>query len=278
MEIHGQSKELITLALEEDIGVGDVTTNAIISENQTSKAQLIAKEPLVLAGMYYVIETFRQVDHEVVVKAEARDGQFCETGTVLATIEGPTHSVLLGERTALNILQNLSGIATISKQYADRLEGLKTKVLDSRKTSPGMRLMQKYAARIGGVSNHRMGLFSAVLIKDNHIAAAGSITKAVELCRAANPVMSIEVETETLDDVKEALACEADIIMLDNMTIEQMREAVDIVAGRAKTEASGNVTLENLREIAQTGVDYVSVGAITHSAPASDISLNFLEI
>jgi len=276
--LSSQVDALIRLALDEDLGTGDVTSVATIGVDSHCEARVLAKAELVLAGMPYFSRVFELLDPSVSVTQLVEEGTRVKPGTVVATVGGPTRSVLSGERTALNILQRLCGTATTSRRYADALDGFHTKVTDTRKTTPGMRLMQKYAARIGGAANHRFGLDSGVLIKDNHIAACGSLTKAVERARRLAPhLLKIEVETTNLEEVDEAIAADADVIMLDNMSNEDMTEAVRRVKASGRriiTEASGGITIERLPAVGATGVDFVSVGALTHSALASDISLD----
>jgi nicotinate-nucleotide pyrophosphorylase (carboxylating) len=229
---------------------------------------------LVLAGLDVAREVFRQIDAAIEFTPFAKDGDAVHGGTEIVKVSGNTRALLAGERVALNLLQHLSGIATLTSKYVDKVKGLKAKVLDTRKTLPGLRQLEKYAVRVGGGGNHRFGLFDGVLIKDNHITASGGIIKAVERVRKkAHHLLRIEVETKTLDEVVEALAAGTDVIMLDNMPVDLMREAVKLVAGRALVEASGNVTLETVRLIAETGVDFISSGSLTHSAPAADISM-----
>jgi nicotinate-nucleotide pyrophosphorylase (carboxylating) len=276
MEMPLQTRRLIRQALTEDIGDGDVTTGATIPPDSESRAELVAKASFVVAGLPFAAEVFRALDRGVSFEPLVEEGRKVSKSAVLARLSGKTASLLRGERVALNILQRLSGIATLSAKFASRVEGLRCQVLDTRKTTPGMRFMEKYAVRAGGCSNHRMGLYDGILIKDNHIRAAGGIKKAVRLARrAARRGMKVEVEAAALDDVREALEAGADVIMLDNMTLEEMKRAVRMARGKAALEASGNVTLRNVRQIAETGVDYVSVGALTHSAPAADISMRF---
>lgn len=265
---------LIDRALAEDLGAGDATSEATIRPESRSAAVMQAKQELVLAGLDVAREVFLRVDPDIRFDAQAKDGDRIPAGTELATLSGNTRSLLAGERLALNLVQHLSGIATLTARYVERVKGLKAQVLDTRKTLPGLRQLEKYAVRTGGGRNHRFGLFDGVLIKDNHIAAAGGITGAVQSARrSAHHLLRIEVETKTLDEVREALAAGVDIIMLDNMTVDLMRSAVKLVAGRVPVEASGNVTLETIRAIAETGVDYISSGSLTHSAPAADISM-----
>jgi nicotinate-nucleotide pyrophosphorylase (carboxylating) len=266
--------ELIRKALAEDIGPGDVTSAATIPPDARSEAVVLAKQRLVLAGLDVVRQIFHVLDRSVQFNPLVRDGDVVNAGTEIATLSGNTRALLAGERVALNLLQHLSGIATLTAAYVEKVKGLRAEVLDTRKTLPGLRKLEKYAVRVGGGRNHRFGLFDGVLIKDNHITAAGGIAKAVAGARkTAHHLLKIEVETKTLDEVKEALSAQADIIMLDNMPIDVMREAVRLVNKRALVEASGNVTLETVRAIAETGVDFISSGSLTHSAPAADISM-----
>ena len=264
-------------ALQEDITSEDVTTNAIMPEARQGKADLICKEDGIICGLEVFKRTFELLDDTAVFEAYVKDGDEVKKGQLMGVIKGDIKALLSGERTALNYLQRMSGIATYTKMYAKELEGKKTKLLDTRKTTPNMRPFEKYAVKVGGGTNHRYNLSDGVLIKDNHIGAAGSITKAVALAKEYAPfVRKIEVEVETLEQLDEAIAAGADIIMLDNMDNDTMREAVRRVAGKAETECSGNVTAERLAEIAEIGVDYVSSGALTHSAPIMDISLKNL--
>jgi nicotinate-nucleotide pyrophosphorylase (carboxylating) len=265
---------IIENALLEDIHTGDITTMAVVPEKRSATARLIAKESMVLAGIEVAARVFALVDPEVLFTARLADGALVTAGDVVADITGDAASLLQAERVALNLLQRMCGIATLTARYKQAVAGTGAKVVDTRKTTPGLRQLEKYAVRIGGGSNHRSGLYDAVLIKENHIAAAGGISIAVERARAFVPhTMKIEVETETLDQVAEALAAGADIIMLDNMDLEMMRRAVALIGERSLTEASGGVSLETITEIAATGVDIISVGALTHSARAMDISM-----
>lgn len=267
----------ILSALQEDITGEDVTTNAIMPEPKAGRADLICKQDGVICGLEVFARTFFLLDEKSHFETTVKDGDFVKKGQVIGVIYGNIHALLTGERTALNYLQRMSGIATFTRSLADELEGTNTTLLDTRKTTPNMRLFEKYAVKIGGGTNHRYNLTDGVLIKDNHIGAAGSITKAVQLAKAYAPfVRKIEVEVETLEQTDEALAAGADIIMLDNMDNDTMREAVRRINGKAQTECSGNVTKERLREIAAVGVDFVSVGALTHSAPIMDVSLKNL--
>ena len=265
---------IIDTALAEDIHTGDITTLSVLPKARTMRARLIAKEPMILAGIAVAQRVFARLDPATVFTASFQDGAHLETGDVIARIEGDAASLLQGERVALNLLQRMCGIATQTRAYVKELEGTGARVVDTRKTTPGLRVLEKYAVRVGGGTNHRTGLYDGVLIKENHIAAAGGILEAVRLARAYIPhTLKIEVETETLEQVGLALEAGADIIMLDNMTLEQMREAVQLIAKRALVEASGGVNLATIRGIAQTGVDIVSVGALTHSVRAADISM-----
>ncbi len=267
-------KDLITRALAEDIGSGDVTSQATIRKESRSVAVLLAKQDLVLAGLDVARAVFHQLDEGIQFTASAKDGDRVNAGAEFVKLTGNTRALLAGERVALNLLQHLSGIATLTARYVEQVKGLKAAVLDTRKTLPGLRELEKYAVRMGGGRNHRMGLYDMVLIKDNHIKAAGGVTRAVEAARGnVHPPLKIEVETKTLDEVREALAVKAEIIMLDNMPADMMREAVKLVNGQTLVEASGNVTLETIRAIAETGVDLISSGSLTHSAPAADISM-----
>lgn len=264
---------MIQNALQEDVGPGDITTEATIPEDSFSSAVMLAKQDLVLAGLDVCREVFRYLDNSITFEALKKEGERVGQGREIARLSGGTRALLQGERVSLNLLQHMSGIATLTAKYVNMISGTKAQVLDTRKTLPGLRMLEKYAVRMGGGKNHRMGLYDLVLIKDNHIKAAGSITKAVDRARVKAPGLRIEVETQTIAEVHEALKVHADIIMLDNMTLEMMREAVRIVQGLATVEASGNVTLETIRAIAETGVDFISSGSLTHSAPAADISM-----
>ena len=269
--------QYILNALKEDITSEDVTTNAIMPAKKMGEAQLICKEDGIVAGLEVFKRTFELLDPDTVFETDLQDGDFVKNGTVMGVVRGDIRVLLSGERVALNYLQRMSGIATFTNSLAKELEGSKTKLLDTRKTTPNMRPFEKYAVKVGGGYNHRYNLSDGVLIKDNHIGAAGSIKKAVELAREYAPfVRKIEVEVESLDMLKEALEAKADIIMLDNMDDETMKQAVQIVNGQAETECSANVTKERLKTIKDIGVDYVSSGALTHSAPILDVSLKNL--
>jgi nicotinate-nucleotide pyrophosphorylase (carboxylating) len=276
MEVPPDVSDVIRRALAEDIGHGDVTTSLLIPEENESKAHIIAKDNFILAGLPFLKEVFRIIDPSVSIKYFFYDGNQVQRGDIIAEFAGKTRSLLLAERVGLNILQRLSGIATLTNQYVERVKGYQAKVIDTRKTSPCLRFMEKYAVKIGGGGNHRFGLFDGILIKDNHIQAVGSIGGAIQLAKGGHHFSKIEVETRNIHEVKEALEAGADIIMLDNMSVNEMKEAVAVANGKVMLEASGNVTLERIREIAETGVDYISVGALTHSAPAADISLKIV--
>jgi nicotinate-nucleotide pyrophosphorylase (carboxylating) len=265
-------RDLVRRALQEDLGKGDATTNAIVGQNDRARGTLEAKSPCTVAGLDVALEAFRQLDSSTAARFHFKDGDDCPAGVVIGQITGNARALLSGERTALNFLQHLSGVATLARRFVRASRGAIT-ILDTRKTTPTFRALEKYAVRAGGATNHRMSLDDGVLIKDNHIRLAGSIARAVEQVRAFGGKPTIEVEVETLDQVDEALGAGADILLLDNMSLDQIREAVRRSRGRAKTEISGGVTLERIPELAVTGADYVSSGALTHSAPAADISL-----
>ncbi len=265
---------IIIDALDEDIGSGDVTTLAVLTGNEVGTAEVLAKDDIIVAGVDVFKEVFLLYDKDINFLAKVKDGQSAGRGDILAEISGKLKNILTAERVALNFLQRMCGIATLTRKYVDRISGTKAKILDTRKTLPCHRDLDKYAVKIGGGSNHRLGLYGGVMIKDNHIKAVGGILKAVKMISSyVPPTLKIEVEVKNLGEVEEALSSGVDIIMLDNMNVEDMRKAVSMISGRALIEASGNVTLTNVREIAETGVDYISVGTITHSAPAADISL-----
>ncbi len=270
-------RKIIRRALEEDIRSGDVTTSAALTGSETGQGTALAKEDLVVAGLEVFREVFRVRDGGIVFETGLSDGTWAPRGTVLATVSGSLANILTAERVALNLFQRMCGIATLTKQFVDAVAGTKAKILDTRKTMPGLRILDKYSVRAGGGLNHRYGLYDGVLIKDNHIEAAGGIAEAVRRVKAAAPLMvKIEVEVKNLAEVEEALATGADIIMLDNMTVDGMRRAVLLIGGKALVEASGNVILSTVRPIAETGVDFISSGALTHSARAADISLKVI--
>jgi len=267
-------ERIIITALAEDIGTGDITTRATVSRNKQGKAIAIAKDDCVIAGMDIFAGTFKIIDKKIKFKKFAHDGYPVKKGDVIAEISGRLSNILKAERVSLNILQRMCGIATLTAQYVKAVRGTRAKILDTRKTVPGLRILDKMAVRLGGGCNHRIGLYDGVLIKDNHIEASGGISAAVKAQRRhLTKSLKIEVETQNLNQVREALACGVDIIMLDNMRIPAMMKAVNLVAGRALLEASGNVSLKNVSAIAKTGVDFISVGALTHSVHAADISL-----
>jgi nicotinate-nucleotide pyrophosphorylase (carboxylating) len=275
-------RNIVRAALAEDIGAGDITTETTIPADQRAEACIVAKEPCVVAGFPLVEEVFAQINRAIAVKSLAGEGDFVEKGTRVGALNGPARGILTGERTALNFLQRLSGIATLTRQFVDEIVGTKTRILDTRKTTPTLRALEKYAVAVGGGTNHRMGLYDAVMIKDNHrviLARLGrkALGDAVAEARKTHPNAPIIVEADTLEQVEEALAAGANHILLDNMTPDELREAVAFVAGRARTEASGGVTLNTVRAIAQTGVDYISVGALTHSARAVDFSMEIVQ-
>ncbi len=270
-----RTDHLIDLALEEDAGLGDVTSRAIFSARDRARGFIDAKQDLVLCGLAVAERVFARVDPALTVQRLAADGDRVKTGTRVLAVSGPTAAMLTAERTALNFLQRLSGIATLARRYADAVAGTGVRIVDTRKTTPGWRALEKAAVRCGGCCNHRSSLGEHVLIKDNHIAAAGSLTRAVTLARAAAPHLAkIEVEAKTLAEVKEALRAQAEVILLDNMPPEMIRRAVALIAGAAVVEVSGGVRLETVRAYALPGVDVISVGALTHSATAVDLSLD----
>jgi nicotinate-nucleotide pyrophosphorylase (carboxylating) len=275
-------RRAVRLALAEDLGRGDVTTLATIPAAATSVAFMNAREPLVVAGLAFAESAFRQLSSKIKIKKLARDGQHLKKGAPLLEISGPSRAVLSGERVALNFVQRLSGVATLTAQFVAAIKGTRAQILDTRKTTPGWRRFEKYAVACGGGRNHRLGLFDLVLIKDNHLVALrdekpDAIAAAIRRSRQKFPKLKVEVEADTLTQVAQAADAGADIILLDNMTFAQLRQAVKIVRNRAQTEASGGVNLKTVRAIAATGVDFISVGAITHSARAVDIGLDFEE-
>ena len=272
-----QADQLIRMALQEDITSEDVSTNAVMPTEVKGTVDLIAKEDGIIAGLDVYARVFQMLDEKTEIDFKCKDGDEVKKGELMATLTGDIRVLLSGERVALNYLQRMSGIATYTHSVAMLLEGTKTKLLDTRKTTPNCRVFEKYAVRIGGGCNHRYNLSDGVLLKDNHIGAAGSVAKAVAMAKEYAPfVRKIEIEVETMEQVKEAVEAGADIIMLDNMTPEMMKEAVELIAGRAQTECSGNITKENIAKILETGVDFVSSGALTHSAPILDVSLKNL--
>ena len=268
---------LIMQALQEDITSEDITTNSVMREYQLGEVELICKEDGVIAGLDVFKRVFELLDDKTEVTFTCKDGDLVKNGEKLGIVRGDIRVLLSGERTALNYLQRMSGIATYTRNIADLLKGSKTKLLDTRKTTPGMRIFEKYAVKVGGGYNHRYNLSDGILLKDNHIGAAGGVKEAIMMAKEYAPfVRKIEVEVENLDMLKEALEAGADIIMLDNMSVEDMKEAVRLTAGRAETECSGNVTRENVARLVDIGVDYISSGALTHSSPILDLSLKNL--
>ena len=272
-ELLGAAKGLIEQALREDVGPGDVTTRAVIPPGVRGKGAILVKAHGVICGLQVAAEVFRAVDERISFRPRVREGEPVQPGDVVAEVEGPLRGILTAERTALNFLARLSGIATLTARFVDAVAPYRAVILDTRKTTPGWRVLEKYAVRCGGGRNHRMGLYDMVLIKDNHIAACGSISEAVRRVRAAGVGVPVEVEVKNLDELREALKLGVDRILLDNFSVEDIAEAVKIAEGRVPLEASGGVTLDNVAAIAATGVDYISVGALTHSAPALDLSL-----
>lgn len=273
-------EKAVRLALDEDIGSGDVTTLATVPETAQSACFIVAREPLVLAGVEFAETAFRQLSPDMELRRMAQDGQKLARGQTLLGISGATRAILSAERVALNFLQRLSGVATMSAQFVEAVKGTNAVILDTRKTTPGWRTFEKYAVHCGGATNHRIGLFDQILIKDNHLAfleheLPSAVESAVKRCRKQFPKLKVEVEADTLFQVQEAIKAGADIVLLDNMKIEEMRTAVDWARGKIKTEASGGVNLSTVRAIAETGVDFISVGALTHSARAVDIALDF---
>jgi nicotinate-nucleotide pyrophosphorylase (carboxylating) len=277
---HHEIDRLVNAALSEDIGAGDATTLATVPDSARARAAMAAREPLVVAGLDIAEAAFQALAQEIRCERLVTDAQRATEGQVLLRVEGPARAILTGERVALNFVQRLSGIATLTAEFVRTVAGTRAQILDTRKTTPGWRVLEKYAVRCGGGRNHRFGLFDMVLIKDNHLAAVANekpnaIAAAVERARQRYPKLPIEVEADTLEQVQQAAGAGADIILLDNMTPAELRAAVELVRGRAKTEASGGVSLASARLIAETGVDFISVGALTHSARAMDIGLDF---
>ena len=267
-------QNIVRFALEEDLGSGDLTTDAIIDSEKKGKAFLISQESIVLAGLFIFKKVFLELNREIEFETYYDEGESIPAGKNICLIKGQLLSILKAERTALNLLQRMSGIASLTKKYVEKVEPFGVKILDTRKTAPGLRWIDKYAVRTGGGFNHRFGLFDGILIKDNHIAAGGSIRRAVDLAGKGNPNnLKIEVEVETLAEAEEALQAGADILLLDNMTVTQMKEIVRVINGRVMLEASGGITLDTIKDVAKTGVNTISIGALTHSAKAADLSL-----
>lgn len=269
---------LIQSALKEDIGSGDITTSAVLSGREVGNALVVAKEDMVVAGIGVFKEAFLFSEEKVDFIDSVKDGDNVKGGDLLTQMSGNLGNILTAERVALNFLQRMCGIATLTRRYVDEIRGTGAKILDTRKTTPGLRVLEKYAVMIGGGFNHRFGLYDGILIKDNHIYAAGGIIAAIEMVNKAVPhTLKIEIEVKNLGEVEEALSAGVDVIMLDNMEVGEMKKAVSLIKGRALVEASGNVSLKNVKKIAETGVDFISVGALTHSAPSSDISLKLTQ-
>jgi nicotinate-nucleotide pyrophosphorylase (carboxylating) len=277
MDIPSGVIDLLKQAIEEDVGYGDITTNLMVPEESESRALFIAKGNFVLVGFPFAKEVFSLIEPTTLFKTFHNDGAKVRKGDVLGEVTGKTRVLLAGERVSLNILQRLSGIATITRRFVDAVIGTKAKIFDTRKTIPCHRFMEKYAVRMGGGINHRFGLFDGILIKDNHIEAVGSIRKAITLAKEGHHLSKIEVEVENLKDLQEAIKGGADIVMLDNLPVDDIKKAVKMVDKRLKIEASGNITLRNVREIAETGVNMISVGALTHSVNAADISMKIVK-
>jgi len=273
VDIPSQVSAFIQRALEEDIGHGDITTTCLIQEKARSRAAYIAKSDFILAGIHFCREAYKLIDPRLNFKILAEEGTLVHKNDILARVSGNTRSILLGERVSLNILQRLSGIATLTREYVKKVRGTKARIIDTRKTTPCMRYMEKYAVRVGGGNNHRFGLSDGILIKDNHVKAVGSLKKAVGAIRKRHHLLKIEVEVSSIKKFQEAMQAGADIIMLDNMTVRDMEKAVKMSKGKVLLEASGGVSLDNVSDIAHTGVEFISVGALTHSAAAVDISL-----
>ncbi len=269
---------LIELALAEDIGGGDVTSLSVIPQAAYWAARMVAREEIVVAGMSIVSDVFRQIDPEIEFEQLVSDGELVLPGECVATLKGNARAILAGERTALNFVQRLSGVATLTRSYVSAVQGTSCEILDTRKTTPGWRVLEKHAVACGGGRNHRVGLFDMVMIKDNHLAVLSGekapIAVAVQRAKERYPSIKVEVEADTIDQAVSAAESGADVILLDNMSIAELRESVSLIANRSKTEASGGITLASIREIAETGVDYISVGALTHSAPSVDLALD----
>ncbi|MGA7194521.1 MAG: carboxylating nicotinate-nucleotide diphosphorylase [Anaerolineales bacterium] len=274
--LHPDILAAIQRALLEDIGGGDITTNSIVPSDASMRGKIIAKQSGIIAGLDVAKMVYQMFDPEIEFDAKVSEGACVEDRQTLATLSGSARSLLTGERTALNFLGRISGIATLTRQFVDAVAGTQAVILDTRKTAPGLRMLDKLAVLRGGGKNHRVGLYDMMLVKDNHIDFAGSIEEAVRRARAAHNDVELEVEARTLEDVRAALELKVSRILLDNMTVEMMAEAVSITKGRAKLEASGNVNLENVRRIAETGVDFISIGALTHSAKTFDVSFDYV--
>jgi len=270
-------RDIVRRALLEDLGEGDITTEAIVTPGRAARGVVLAKAACIVAGLDIVAETFRQVDASVTATFTQTDGACCDVGTQVAAFVGPASALLAGERTALNFLQRLSGIATLTQQFVAAAAG-RLVVLDTRKTTPTLRALEKYAVVVGGATNHRAGLFDAILVKDNHVRLAGSVGEAIARVRTRRPGMQVEVEAQSLVEVDQALEAGADVVLADNLTLDEIRETVRRARGRAKVEVSGGITLDRMADLAASGADFVSVGALTHSAPAADLSLEIEEL
>ena len=278
MDISSHIDKIIDTALDEDIGPGDITTSGIVNSFLKGKAQLVPKEEIVLAGIGIFARVFSRLDPEIMLHCSYHDGDVIPSGLTIGTVTGSMRGILSGERTALNFLQHLSGIATLTRKYVEKTGPSIVRVIDTRKTTPGLRILEKYAVRMGGGFNHRFGLFDGILIKDNHIDAAGSITEAVKKMRATAPhTLKIEIEVENIKGLKEAINAGVDAVLLDNMSVKEIKEAVSIAGGKILLEASGGITLETITAISKTGINLISVGAITHSARSVDISLEVVK-
>lgn len=276
MEIPPGVREFLRRALEEDIGPGDITTALLVPPDHRSRAHFLAKSDCILAGIPFVEEVFSLLDPSLRLRSFFSEGESITKGHIIAEVSGKTSGILAGERVSLNLLQRISGIATLTRRYTEQIQGYNARIVDTRKTTPCLRFMEKYAVRTGGGSNHRFGLFDGILIKDNHILAAGSIRQALARAKKGHHLTKIEIEVSTHEELLEAIEAGADIVMLDNMSVDEIKASVTAAHGRVPLEASGGVTLENVRSIAQTGVDFISVGALTHSAQAIDISMELV--
>ncbi len=273
---YNKIKDLVSKALSEDIGKGDITSQAVIGKGTKASFSFVTRQPIIISGVDVVKEVFRQIDKTINIKVLCSDGYKAGSGKTIIKIKGNASSILAGERVALNFIQHMSGIATYTNKFVNEVKGTGAIILDTRKTLPGLRLIEKYAVKCGGGRNHRMGLYDGILIKDNHIAICGSIRKAIELAKKKNPKKKIEIECDNLKQVKEAIYYGADVILLDNMTVDQLKKAVKLVNKKVPLEASGNVNIINVKKIAKTGVDFISIGSITHSAPNADIGLDLI--
>ncbi|MFN3479471.1 MAG: carboxylating nicotinate-nucleotide diphosphorylase [Thermodesulfovibrionales bacterium] len=276
MHVPERVRTILRIAIEEDVGYGDITTLSVIPEEKRARAVIISKGNFIVAGIPFAQEVFSLIDPDINFTTFYNDGSRVKKRDIIAEITGRARAILTGERVCLNLLQRLSGIATMTAAFVEKIKDLNVKIVDTRKTTPSLRFLEKYAVRVGGGYNHRFGLYDGILIKDNHIEASGSIINAIEAARRYHHLSRIEVEVENVNDLKEALKGGADVVMLDNMTIEEMKEAVRLAKGKVILEASGNINLNNVRAVAETGVDLISIGAITHSAPAVDMSMKIV--